>query len=218
MKERKAIIFDFDGTLVNSAPGIMETIGTLMQEMGKAALTEEQMRACVGPPIHQFFPQMLRILPEEMDDAVTRYRRIFKENALAKLHIFDGIAELLSDLKKRGLLLGIATCKLRSTTISQLKTLGIFDYFDEVSGADPDRNLFEKADILREAVSNLQVQPEEALMVGDRKYDLIGANAHRVPAIGVLYGGCGTEEELLEHHPLHIAKDVPHLRQLLLEA
>lgn len=215
MQAYKAVVFDFDGTLVDSAPGIMRALQLTMEAIGRPPLTQEVLRACFGPPILQFFPEQLGIYGEEMHEAIAIYRRIFDEVALPMLQVYPGIPALLQDLRSAGIQLGIATCKEKNTCIQQLEVLHIAQYIDGVGGAVAKEGLLEKADILRDVLQRMQVDPVDAIMVGDRMYDLIGANAVGVRAIGVLYGGCSTLEELEAHNPIAIVEDVASLRACL---
>lgn len=216
IKNCKAVIFDFDGTLVDSGPGIVETIRLTLKEVGRPPMEDAALRACVGPPIHQFFPMVLGLEGEAMEHAIEIYRRIFDEVALPSLCPYPGILELLRDMKHAGFLTGIASCKAKPTCIHQADAMGISPFIDALSGAVVEEGLLEKGDILRVALDMLGVDSTEAVMVGDRMYDMIGAKEAGTRAIGVLYCGCGTREELLAHNPLALADTVEELRMLLL--
>ena len=216
MPKYQAVVFDFDGTLVDSAPGIVLTLEHMLAEMGREPQSKEALRACVGPPIHQFFPDVLGFCDQDLERAVTIYRRIFQEKALGILQPYPGIIELLRDVQKAGIITGVASCKIQRTCEEQAEVLGLSPYLDYISGAEPDINRLEKSEIILAMLKKAKLAPTQAVMVGDRMYDLIGAQEVGMPAIGVQYG-CGTMEELSAYHPLHIAESVEHLRTLLLD-
>lgn len=216
MLRYRAVFFDFDGTLVNSGPGIILTLQTLIEDLHLRPLNDEQINSLIGPPIHVAFPEMFGIRDEEeLEKVVAAYRRIFEEVALPQLTAFPGIPELLRDLAEAGVITAVASCKTQSVCDSQAELTGIRPYLRIICGARPERQLFEKADILQEALALSGAGKEESIMVGDRMFDLIGAHAVGLPVIGVTYGS-GTEEELRAHAPQAIAHSVEELRALVL--
>jgi phosphoglycolate phosphatase len=216
MRKYQAIIFDFDGTLIDSAPGIVLSLAELLKTMGREPLTEERLRACVGPPIVQFFPEYLGFHGEELDRAMITYREIFNKTALGMLCAFPGVVELLRDIQLAGMRTGVATCKGQQSCETQAESLGLLPYLNNIKGVDTSINLLEKTDILRALLDEMNIDPRHAIMVGDRMYDLIAAKAVGMPSIGVLYGGCSTVEELAAHDPLYIVESVEQLRETLL--
>ena len=215
MGKYQAVIFDFDGTLVDSGPGIVLTLELMLEEMGHAPMPEAQLRACVGPPIHKFFPELFGFEGEELERAVGVYRRIFAKKAVPLLCLYPGIKEMLKALKAAGIPTGVATCKVQSTCEEQAKMLGIYEDLDYISGADPEKGILEKEDILEALLKRTGFEAAKCVMVGDRMYDMIGAAAVSMPAIGVLYG-FGSHEELSSYAPLHLPETVEALRELLL--
>lgn len=121
MLRYKAVIFDLDGTLLDSVPGIKLTLNMLTKKLGLPELTDEQMQNCIGPPINKFFPEVLHIPEDRLEDALAAYRSLFNEYALEGLALFKGIPALLQALRDKGALLGVATCKVRPSAITQLE-------------------------------------------------------------------------------------------------
>ncbi len=216
MAKYQAVIFDFDGTLVDSGPGIVLTLQLMLQEMGHAPMPEAQLRACVGPPIHKFFPEVFGFDEKTLDHAIAVYRRIFAEKAVPMLQAYPGVKEMLAAVQKAGMYTGVATCKLQHTCEEQAEMLDLLPHLDFISGADPEKSLLEKEDIMQALLDRTGFDPARCVMVGDRMYDMIGADAVHMPAIGVLYG-FGSEEELSAYNPLHLAKSVEELQALLLD-
>lgn len=216
MPKFDVIVFDFDGTLVDSAPGIILSLSELLKVMGREPLTEEQLRPCVGPPILHFFPDYLGFHGEELDKALTTYREIFKQTALDILRPFPGVIELLRDIQRAGMRTAIATCKTQTACEEQSESLGLRPYINHIKGVDPAINLMEKADILRALMKEQGFGPDQAVMVGDRMFDLCAAKEVGMTSIGVLYGGCGSVEEMTPYEPMHIVDSVEQLREVLL--
>ena len=215
MAKYQAVIFDFDGTLVDSGPGIVLTLQLMLQEMGHAPMPDAELRACVGPPIHKFFPELFGFEGETLTRAIEVYRRIFAQKAVPMLRPYPGVTEMLAAVQKAGMPTGVATCKLQHTCEEQAELLGLLPHLDFISGADPEKSLLEKEDILQALLDRTGFGPARCVMVGDRMFDMIGAQIVHMPAIGVLYG-VGSEEELSAYNPLYLPKSVEELQALLL--
>ncbi|HWR22195.1 MAG TPA: HAD hydrolase-like protein [Feifaniaceae bacterium] len=215
MAKYQAVIFDFDGTLVDSGPGIVLALRLMLEEMGHKPMSDAELRACVGPPIHKFFPEVFGFEGETLTRAVEAYRRIFEEKAVPMLRAYPGVKEMLAAVRRANMPTGVATCKLQHTCEEQAETLGLLPHLDFISGADPEKGLLEKEDILQALLDRTGFDPERCVMVGDRMFDMIGAQAVRMPAIGVLYG-VGSKEELSAYNPLYLPQSVEELQALLL--
>lgn len=210
----QAVVFDFDGTLVNSESGIIKTLEAMLKELKRDPLTKEQLRACVGPPIHKF-PETLGFKEHELEKALEVYKRLFQEIGLATLKPFDGIVELLRDLQNANILTCVATCKTEPVCYEQAQALGLLTHLDYISGAIPEKGQLEKGSVLNALIEKAGLDVSRCVMVGDRMYDILGAREVKMKSIGVLYGS-GSYEELSECAPEQLAKSVSHLRALLL--
>ena len=213
----QAVVFDFDGTLVDSESGIIRTLEAMLIELKREPLTKEQLRACVGPPIHKFFPETLGFKEHELEKALEVYRRLFQEIGLATLKPFEGIVELLCELQNANILTCVATCKTEPVCYEQAQALGLLTHLDYISGAIPEKGQLEKGSVLNALIEKAGLDVSRCVMVGDRMYDILGAREVKMKAIGVLYGS-GSYEELSEYAPEQLAKSVSHLRALLLNA
>lgn len=211
----KSVIFDFDGTLVDSGPGIKKSFVGLVRRLNMPELTAGQLDSLVGPPLHKSFPEILGIPEAEVERCIALYQQLFAEIAMPELSAFPGIIELLQSLVEAGANTAIASAKIQPTLLSQAKSLGVSEHIHYVCGADPTKNRFEKAEILGEVLSLLNTGLSDAVMIGDRCFDIMAAKALGIDSIGVTYGA-GTIEEMCENNPTYIVGSVDELRQLLL--
>lgn len=210
------ILFDLDGTLIESGSGIIAATKYMLEKMNHPPLTEKQLRSFIGPPITQSMRNLFGFTDEERPRAMAYYREYYLRESLKSLTTYPGVLEMLETLKAAGLRLAVATCKTEDTAFLHTKQLGIFDRVDLVCGGRVDIGRVEKADVIREVMRQLDITPEDALMVGDRKFDLEGANEVGMPAVGVLYG-YGELEELEAYKPIKIVNTVEELCAYLLK-
>lgn len=184
----KALIFDFDGTLVDSSEGIFYTARKVMENLGfKTDKTDEEMRGFVGPMLPDCFRQVFHLEEKYIENAVEEYRRIYKEKGFKMLHYYDGASRVLEKAKEKGIKLAIATNKNQSVIDDCISYLECENLFDAVVGTD-NKEKKNKSQALGAALLALGVKNEEALMVGDTYGDLEGAKNNNVPFLGVLWG------------------------------
>lgn len=212
----QTVLFDLDGTLIESAPGIFACARVVMQEMGFPPMTDEQLRPMVGPPLAACFSDVIGIPESRVQEAVARYHHHAKTVGLDAIHPYPGILALLKQLKAAGARVCVVTSKVTPTAQAHLERYGIAPYVDHLWGGVPGGSA-DKTYLLQTALAALGADPSSVVMVGDRHYDLDGANAVGIPCIGVLYG-YGSEEELFACKPTHTAKTVAALTELLLHA
>lgn len=194
----KYILFDLDGTLTDSADGILNSVEYALNKMGVNNMSRQELFKFVGPPLHVSFSTFCGFDEEESERAVEYYREYFRDKGIFENCVYDGVTELLSTLKTSGKKLVIATSKPEVFTLRILKHFDLIKYFDFVAGATLDGTRSAKADVISYALtgSNI-VDKSEAIMVGDRNHDIIGAAQNGLKSIGVTYG-YGGEEELKE--------------------
>ena len=144
---------------------------------------------------------------EKATEAVKYYREYFKGKGVLENELYPNVVTLLEKLKEEGYTLCIATSKPEVFTLEILAHYDILKYFSYVSAAAIDDNVTKKEDIVRNAINTLNLKPEETIMVGDRKHDIIGANCNNIASIGVLYG-FGNKEEFEKENATYIVKDV----------
>ncbi len=186
---RTVVIFDLDGTLLDTSEGIYETANHTMVELGYAELTDSQLRKFVGPPLAACFRIVCGFEEELVPKACDVYREKYvKEEAMYKAKIYAGIEELLQEVKQRGFKTAVATNKTETLAIKILEHFGLSPYFDTICGTTLDGSL-SKTDVIKLALKRLGVSdPSYALMVGDTPHDQMGSKEAHVDFVGVDWG------------------------------
>ena len=206
------ILFDLDGTLTDSGPGIFNGVAYVVEQMGLPPHDRDFYRNFIGPPLLWSFQHFLGLSEEQARKALETYREYYDDRGIWENAPYPGIRELLADLRAAGKVLAVATSKPERAALRVLEGFGLMPYFCCVAGATPDESADRKAAAIRRC---LEQSGGQAVMVGDRAYDVRGAHENHIPAIGVLYG-YGSRQEFEEAGADAIAEDMDALRQLLL--
>lgn len=196
MKDYKTYLFDLDGTLTDSGPGIMNSFEYATAKMGKPVTDRAQLRRFVGPPLADSFGKALGYSEEDTQKAITLYREYyFNHGGALENEVYPGITELLDNLKKSGKKLAIATSKTAPGTKLVLEHFGLNKYFDVVATAN-DTDVLTKTDVIRLALTECGITDKSSVvMVGDRHYDIASAGELGIDSVGVLWG-YGDRKEL----------------------
>ena len=210
----KYVLFDFDGTLNETGPGIFAATRATMKEFNIPDIPDSEMKKIVGPPLMIGFPTILGMAEDIVPLAVARYRVIAQTVGVDLIKPYPGILDMLRALKEAGVFVGVVTSKVQETAEEQVEQFGFKPYLDYLHGAYSD-GCGLKADLLREALAELDADMGSVVMVGDRFYDICGAVENGIDSIGVLYG-YGSEPELREAGATYIARTVEELRDMLL--
>lgn len=213
MPHYDAILFDVDGTLIDSAPGILNTLERVFRDMG-VDVTNVNLRRYIGPPLRKSFAEHFSD-PAKIEEATERYRVIYHEKGSHEGGVYPGVPEMLRRLKDAGFTLCTATCKPTEVVTPILEEQGIAGYFAFVGGASMDESRDTKTDVIRYVLSQPALQGKRVLMVGDRSDDLQGAANCGLDAAGVLYG-YGSREELEPFHPKLLVESCKELTDKLL--
>lgn len=210
------ILFDLDGTITDSAPGIVNRIYRTLQQLGRPAASESELLGWVGPPMLESL-EKYGFTPEEAFDALGVYRSISEaEGPWAGSAVYPGIAGLLSRIKAAGIPVAVASSKPEYQVTQVLSHFGLIENFDIVCGASADESISEKADVIAEALHRLgekNVDLSRCVYVGDRSYDVQGALAHDIPSI-IVEWGYGSPAEAAD--AMAIVHSVDTLSELLL--
>lgn len=209
------VLFDLDGTLTDPFEGITRSIQYALEKMGAEAPETSALRWCIGPPLWESFRALLGIEDKsELDRAVAFYRERYTVTGLFENNLIGGIPELLADLTGAGLRLHVCTSKPHAYAGRIVEHFGLMRFFGKVYGAELDGTRSAKAELIAHVLAEEGIASSATAMIGDRKHDLIGANANGVTGIGVLWG-YGSREELEAEKPLLIAESPAEISAIL---
>ncbi|KUH65030.1 hypothetical protein AU184_02515 [Mycolicibacterium novocastrense] len=180
------VIFDLDGTLTDSAQGIVSSFRHALGSVGAAVPDGDLASMIIGPPMHHTLQGLG--LGDRTADAIEAYRADYRTRGWAMNRVFDGIPALLADLRAAGVRLAVATSKAEPTAQRILAHFGLADCFEVIAGASVDGSRARKVDVVAHALAQLDDIPERTLMVGDRSHDVEGAAAHGIETVVVGWG------------------------------
>lgn len=206
LSKYKYVLFDLDGTIIDSAHSIISASKYALNAMGKPVPSEEVLRKFVGPPLMDSFTGFIGMTIEEARQAVNAYRVYYNElGGIFDCTVYDGIESVFKSLKADGRVLAVATTKPERASVRILEHFGLTGYFDFIAGDTDEGTRSAKSDVIAYCLKGLgEPNKSEVIMIGDREHDIIGANKNDVDSIGVLYG-CGTREELINAGANYIA-------------
>lgn len=203
----KTVLFDLDGTLTDPGIGITNSVMYALKKFGITVEDRSELYRFIGPPLIDSFTGFYGFDREKGELAVEYYREYFRDTGIFENKVYDGVHEMLKTLKDKGIELLLATSKPDVFAVRILEHFGLDVYFDHVAAATLDGRINHKDDVIRLALTLAETQDKrDILMVGDRKYDIIGANKTGIDSVGVLFG-YGSESELREAGATYIAKD-----------
>ena len=208
----KTILFDLDGTLTDSGEGIINCAILALEHFGCPIPDREEMRTFVGPPLHESFIRH-GVPADKADEAIRVYRSRYIPIGAYENTPYPGVRQLLENLKAQGHTLYVATSKPEEMSVKILEHFDLAKYFDRICGASMDTSRSTKEDVI-EYLLSLCGRAEDITMVGDTKFDVLGAKFHGIPAIGVSWG-YGKVEEMEESGAAAIAHSMEELFSLL---
>lgn len=183
---RKSILFDLDGTLTDSGEGIINCGIYALEYFGLPIPSREEMRVMVGPPLHDSFIRF-GVKPEDADLAVEKYRERYIPIGKYENSPYPGVRELLEKLFQEGHRLYVATSKPEAMSVDILNHFDLAKYFTRICGASMDTSRSTKDTVIAYLLDECGAQ-ENAVMVGDTAFDVLGAKQHGIPTIGVSWG------------------------------
>ena len=209
------ILFDLDGTLTNSELGITTCVQHALKRFGIEVEDRTKLRPFIGPPLGESFQVYYGLSQEESEQAIIYYRERFSVKGLYENEVYPGVEKMLEGLKASGKKLIIATSKPEKFTLMILEHFDLLKYFDFVAGATMDGSRGEKAEVIRYALENYKIEDKsQVIMVGDRKFDILGAQENGLKSIGVLYG-FGDREELTKAGADYIVEKAEDIESLI---
>ena len=213
-KKYDAVLFDFDGTVADTGVGIFNSIQYAAECMGHAPLSNEVLRTFIGPPIFDSFKRELGMTDEQCAVAVSKYREKYSESGIYQLEVYNGMRELLHELKANNIRIGIASSKPENFIVRLLDILEISGLVDFVSCPQADKANREKYELINSSAEHFGIDKSRIIMVGDRLFDINGANIAGVESIGVTFG-YGSKEELENAGATYIASSVDDIRNII---
>lgn len=210
MSKYELVIFDLDGTIADTSPGIFNSIRYAQRMMNLPQLSEEQMRYHVGPPIELSYNRNFGLTGDRLSQAIVYHKEYAMMQGFKELVVYDGIVSLLDSLKGVEIKTAVATLKANSTAVKIFENLNISDRFNTIIGADAD-NPMSKSQMFDYCTNLLDINKAKTVLVGDSKYDAIGAEKSGIDFIAVAYGfGFKSEDEIkypnigIAHNPSDI--------------
>ena len=216
------LLFDLDGTLTDSAEGIIKCVQYALEKLGIIENDTEKLKVFVGPPLQESFQTVFGFDEETTKKAIAYYRERFKPVGMYENTVYEGIPEMLKTMKENGKVNLIASSKPEAFVKTILEHFDIAKYFDIIVGASMDNSRNTKEAVIEEALSQLKsldqygkCDDDKCVMIGDRKYDINGAKYFGLRSIGVAYG-FAPEGELEAAGADVIVDTVEELTQVLL--
>ncbi len=210
------VIFDVDGTLVDSSEGILNGYRYMFERIGKPVPADEILIKGIGPPMHEILVMFLKTEDEQqISEARAHFRKYYAEAGIFEAKLFEGVLDLLRTLKEKGARMMIVTNKSRPYAVSMLDKLGIGNYFEKMAAQELDKKAVEKTDMLKRLIEENGLRHSESVMIGDTKGDIMAAKNNNITSIAVTHG-YESKEELASSQPDMICEGIEHLKKELL--
>ena len=211
----KAVVFDFDGTLCDTGVGVKKSAKYALDAFGIKAPEWEELDFFIGPPLLVTFQERFNQSVTDAEKLVKKYRERYTNIGLYESEFYNGIPQLIKDLKSQGFKLGIASSKPIYYVEELLIKADLQTYFDYISAVSFNADCESKQSILERCLNELGVEPNDAIMVGDRFYDMDGARGAGVDSVGVLWG-FGSKFELIESGATYVVDKIQDIESIAL--
>lgn len=209
------ILFDLDGTLTDPGEGITNSVAYALEKWNIYVENRTELYSFIGPPLKDSSMDFYSFSEEQAEQAVACYREYFQDRGIFENVVYEGVEEMLKTLKASGRKIILATSKPEEFAVRILEHFHLAAYFDFIGGASMDGTRVKKADVISYALKESKVTDlSGAVMIGDRKHDILGAAQAGLDSIGVLYG-YGDEAELREAGALYLAERVEDIAGLV---
>ncbi len=209
------LLFDLDGTLTDPYEGITRCVAYALSCQGIEVADRRHLAGFIGPPLKASFCERYAMSDAEADRAVDDYRVRFGDVGMYENTVYNGIVDLLEQLRASGRQLFVATSKPWFYARQIVEHFGLEKYFGKVYGSELDGKRTEKSVLIAHVLREEGLRPEETLMIGDRRFDVLGARHNGVPAAAVSYG-YGSIQELLDANPDHVFESPQDIARCLL--
>jgi phosphoglycolate phosphatase len=209
------ILFDLDGTLTDPKVGITKSVQYALAKYDIQVESLDDLEKFIGPPLKESFMEFYSFDEKTAIQAIEYYREYFRDKGIFENEVYEGIPDLLKELKNRGFIVAIATSKPTVFAEIIVEHFKLKEHFDIVVGSNLDGTRTSKAEVISHVIDELNIDNlEDVIMIGDRKHDVIGAQKNNIDSIGVLYG-YGDIEEFQSVGPTYIVNSVNELYKLL---
>lgn len=210
----KGVLFDLDGTLLDTSKGVEKSVLYTIDKMGLPQITNDEISYFIGPPIFNSLKEKFSLTDEDAKYGTEIFRNVYKNKYLYEAEVYEGVFEFLEFLKQNNIQIGIATYKREDYAISILKYFGIENYCDVIVGSDFE-NKMTKTDIVEKCFQMMNLEKEEVVLVGDTMHDAIGAKNFGIDFIAVTYGfGFKNNEDIELGNVRAIVNDIELIKNL----
>lgn len=207
MPKYSEFLIDLDGTITDSGDAIMSSAQYALTELGYEEQPRELLRKFVGPSLMDSYRNLMGMSEEQAKEAVRLYRKVYEAGKMFEVTLYPGVVDILKKNKEMGLRNVLVTSKPHVFAAQILEKLGLDQYFDYQTGPEMKDPSSEKVRLIRKAMEDLFLAPEQCVMIGDTKFDIIGANKAGIDSVGVTYG-YGTRDELVANRATYIVDDL----------
>ncbi|WP_237690895.1 HAD family hydrolase [Paenibacillus caui] len=204
------ILFDLDGTLTDPKVGITKAVQYALSQFNIIENDLDKLEPFIGPPLAKSFAEYYSFSEQDAWTAVEHYRVYYRERGMYENEVYNGITELLALLQSQGKVLIVATSKPTLFSKQILEHFDLDQYFTYIHGSEMDGTRSDKSELIAHILETYNLAKEQAIMIGDRKHDMIGARNNNIDTIGVGYG-YGSELELRTENPTYYYRTVEEL-------
>jgi len=212
----RAVLFDWDGTVADTRPGIFNSVRYAIGQYGIADKPDDELRYFIGPSLYDGFEHVFGVSPELANELTDTYRVYYRDKGIFECNVYEGVGDLLRELHDAGVKTAVVSSKPKEFLDRLVEHFGLAEHLDAVVGPAMDNHNSNKTVLVNQALKELMLLPSTVAMIGDRHFDMEGAKAAGVNAVGVLYG-YGTEEELCKAGADAICDQVADLRGFLFQ-
>ena len=211
---KKYLLFDLDGTLTDSALGITNSVKYALSKFGINESDNAKLRSFVGPPLYDSFRGLYSMSHDDANLAIVYYREYYVSKGIYENTVYDGVDEMLKNLSNHGKRIILATSKPERFAREIIDYFSLATYFYGIFGATMDEKLCRKDDIISLALKKMKIACDDAVMIGDRRYDIEGGHKNHLATVGVLYG-YGNKDELVSAKADYVVYTVNELEKIL---
>lgn len=213
----KAVLFDLDGTLIDSSEGITKSVQNALKQYEIEENNLEELKKFIGPPLWESFAKYYGFSKEKAVEAVNKFRERYNKIGLFECCLYPGVRECLEKLKDEGYLIAVASSKPEITCKRILEHHNVLQLFDEVSGATMDGRIETKEEVLNQLFERWpDVGKDEMVLIGDTIFDIEGANKVGLKSIGVSFG-FGDTADMKDKGAITVIDHMDELSQLIEE-